>query len=257
MLRIVLVEERARPVVDGLAGDRRVVGVHHAVHEADAEPARDERRLRVDDALEQRERVVAAARRVGVVARERVRGERRQRFAVVARGEELERADADVARGHAREHRARQHLLAHDALARRHGGERARGRDAERGHRLAHDVLAQHGAERGASVAAARERRAPRALELDVASLAVLADDLAEQDRAPVAELRHEAAELVPGVRERDRLRALGQRVAGEHLRALGRSELRPRSSAEQLGERAVDLHDARRRAPSSGATRA
>ena len=50
-----------------------------------------------------------------VVARERVGGERDQRLAVVARGEELERADADVARRHAREHRAGQHLLAHDA----------------------------------------------------------------------------------------------------------------------------------------------
>ena len=45
--RIVRVEEGARAVVEGLAGDRRVVGVHHAVDEADAEPPRDERRLRV------------------------------------------------------------------------------------------------------------------------------------------------------------------------------------------------------------------
>ena len=35
LARIELVEERARPVVDGLAGDRRVVGVHDPVHEPD------------------------------------------------------------------------------------------------------------------------------------------------------------------------------------------------------------------------------
>ena len=38
-----------------------------------------------------------------VVAREGVGGERDQRLAVAARREELERADAEVARGHARE----------------------------------------------------------------------------------------------------------------------------------------------------------
>ena len=195
-------------------------------------------RLRVDHALEQRERVVAAAGGVGVVPRERVGGERDQRLAVAARGEELERADAEVARGHAREDRAGQHLLAHDALARRHGGERARGRDAERRHRLADDVLAQHRAERGASVAAARERRASRALELDVAPPPVVADDLAEQDRATVAELGDEPAELMAGVRERDAARrpsgtALPTSTCGAGLDASSSA-----SSAEQLGER-------------------
>src|SRR5688500_4387290 len=36
----------------------------------------------------------------------------------------------------------------------------------------------------------------------------------------PVAELRHELAELVPGVGERDGLRALGHAVAGQGSRA-------------------------------------
>ena len=152
-----------------------------------------------------------------VVARERVGGERDQRLAVVARGEELERADAEVARGHAREDRAGQRLLADDELAGRRDGERARGGDAERRHRLADEVLAQHRAERGASVAAARERRASGALELDVASPPVGADDLAEQDRPPVAELRDEPAELMAGVRERERLRACRDLVADEN----------------------------------------
>jgi hypothetical protein len=67
LVRIVLVEKGARSIVDRLAGDRGVVGVHHAVHEADPEPPCDEVRLGVDDALEERQRVVAGAFGVGVV----------------------------------------------------------------------------------------------------------------------------------------------------------------------------------------------
>ena len=195
--------------------------------------------------LEQGERVVAAAGGVGVVARERVGGERDQRLAIPARGEELERAHAEVARRHAGEDRARQHLFAHDALARRRDGEGARGRDAQRRHRLADEVLAQHGAERGASVAAARKRRPSRALELDVAPPSVLADDLAQQDGATVAELGDEAAELMAGVGERERLCAGRDLVADQQRRAgAGREQLR--AGAEQLGERLVDPHDPR-----------
>ena len=82
-----------------------------------------------------------------------------------------------------------------------------------------HDVFAQHRAEPGAPVAAARERRAAGALELDVAALAVAVDDLAEQERAAVAELGHEVAELVAGVEPGERLGALGHLVAGEESR--------------------------------------
>ena len=163
----------------------------------------------------------------------------------MASREELERADANVARRDAREHGAREHLLPSDDLARRHGRERTRGRHTERRHRLAHDVLAKHGTERGAAVPTARERRPPGALELDVAALAVRADDLAEQDRPSVTELPDEAPELVSGVGERDRLGALGQHVAREQLSSLGRFEL-GRIEPEHRRERAVDLHEAR-----------
>ncbi len=213
LARIVRVEERARSVVDRLAGDRRVVGVHHAVHEADAEPARDQARLRA------RRRDRGAPARRCRCPRRRGSGARARTTSAVASASTSPRAAKNskvptriwlaatrvsTAPGRASSRRTR--------LARRDGGERARRRDAERGHRLAHDVLAQHRPERGAPVAAAREGRAPRALELDVAPLAVLADDLAEQDRATVAELRDEVAELVARVGQRDRLRAVGQR---------------------------------------------
>ncbi len=94
--------------------------------------------------------------------------------------------------------------------------------NAQREHRLADDIFAQHGAERGATVAAARERRRTRALELDVAAHAIPVDDLAEQDGPAVAELRHEMPELVPGIGHRDRLGADGNRLAGQDLGPFG-----------------------------------
>jgi hypothetical protein len=102
--------------------------------------------------------------------------------------------------------------------------ERARRRDAERVHRLADQHLAQHRPDRRLAVAAARERRSPRALEGDVAALAGAVDHLAEQDGAAVAELRREAAELVAGVGLRDRLGAVRER----RCRRRRRRPLRP-----------------------------
>ena len=109
---------------------------------------------------------------------------------VAARGKILKRADADVARGNARQHSTGQHRLAKNLLAGRNGREGARGRDAQRVHGLGDDVFAQHRPERGAAVAAARKRRRHGARQLDVFARAVAADNVAEQDRAAVAELR-------------------------------------------------------------------
>jgi hypothetical protein len=99
--------------------------------------------------------------------------------------------------------------------------QRARGRDAQRVHGLADQHLAQHRAERRLAVAAARERRAARALEGDVAPPALAVDHLAQQQRPAVAQLRREAAELVAGVGLGDRRRRLGQCVAAEQRGAL------------------------------------
>ena len=46
------------------------------------------------------------------------------------------------------------------------------------------------------AVAVARKRRLARALELDVPAPAIAVDHFAQQDGAPVAQLRHEIAEL-------------------------------------------------------------
>ncbi len=121
-----------------------VVGVHHAVDEADQQPARDEIGLTRDDAGEQGVIGALCLEQVRIVAGDDVVGEPADRAGVAADGEELEGADADVARGDARQHRAGQRGLADDVLAGDDRGERARGRDAEREHGFADDVFTQH-----------------------------------------------------------------------------------------------------------------
>ena len=147
---------------------------------------------------------------------DRMIGEQPHGLGISAGGEILERADADMAGRDAGQHRAGQHGFAPHVLSRRHRGQGARRGHAKRRHRLADDVFAQHRPKRGAAIAAARERRPSGALELDVEARAVGGDDLAQQDGAPVAELRHEMAELVAGIGGGERRRAVGHQIAGE-----------------------------------------
>ena len=123
--------------------------------EADQQPLGHQRGLPADHGLEQHAIGFGRAPRLGVVARDHMVGEQPQRLAIAAGGEELEGAHADVAGGNAGQHRARQFAVAPDRLAGGDGRQRARRRDAEGRHRLAHDVFAQHGPDRGPAVAVA------------------------------------------------------------------------------------------------------
>ena len=167
------------------------------------------------------------AGRLGVVPRDGVVDEPPQQGGVAGGAGELEAADPQVAARHPRQQAPGQHGLALDRAARADHGQRAGGRDAEGVHALAHDVLAQHRADRGQAVAAAGERRASRALEVQVAHAAVGQPELAQQEGASVTEARGVAAELVTGVRLRHRPGALGDRAADEQLHALGAAEVR------------------------------
>ena len=71
--------------------------------------------------------------------------------------------------------------------------------------------------------------------------------DLAEEHRAAVAELRREAAKLMPGVGLRDRLGALGHGVAGEEGGA-GLARQGASVEAELFGELRVEEQRLRRR---------
>ena len=145
---------------------------------------------------------------VRMVAGDRVVGEALQEIRILVAGRVLERADAQVAGGDPHEDRPRQGRFTSDRIAGRDDGERSGRGDAERVHRFADHVLAQHRADGGLAVSAASERRTTRSLEVHVTALPGAVDEFAEQQRPAVSEPRREAAELVTGVRHRHRGRS-------------------------------------------------
>src|SRR5688572_26041465 len=108
-------------------------------------------------------------------------------------------------------------------------------------HRLADEVFAQHGPERRAAIAIAREGCASRALELDVTSHAVAPHPFTQQDGATITELRHEATELMTGVRLGDGVGVVRRLITREQSRAF--SFERARIEAEFFGQTRVE-HD-------------
>src|SRR5262245_37293091 len=134
--------------------------------------------------------------------------------------EKLEGAHPDMARSNARQNRARQRGLAKDELAREDRGKCTGRRNAKCVHRFADQVFTQHRSKCRQAVAGARKGSASRAFELNVTTKAVAVDYLAQKQRPPVAELGHEAAELVAGVRLRQWRRSLGSLIARKDPRA-------------------------------------
>src|SRR3984957_20862603 len=92
-------------------------------------------------------------------------------------------------------------------------------------HCFANEIFSQDRPQCGAAIAPPGERRSARALQLDIAPLAVAVHDLAKEDCAAVAELRNEIAELMPGIGHRDRLHARRNDVARKYRRQLVRLE--------------------------------
>ena len=119
--------------------------------------------------------------------------------------------------------------------------------NAERVHRLADHVLAQHRADRRLSVSASREWRATRALQVQVAPAAADVDHLADQQRSSVAESRREAAELMAGVGLRHRRRPGRRVVAYEEGDTVGRPQ-RIGIDAQLSGQCLVERQQAGRR---------
>jgi hypothetical protein len=198
--RVVGLEEGTRSVVDGLAGDGHVVGVHHAVDEADEHPLRHQPRLRSHHRVEQREGWQARISGCRVEASDRVVAEAPQQVAVAGRGGVLEAADTQVAARDAREHRAGQEVVPLHGTSGRDHGQGPGGRDAQGLHRLTDGVLPQHRPQHREPVAPAGERGAPRPLQVHVAPSTRRVGQLAEQQGATVAEARREAPELVAGI---------------------------------------------------------
>jgi hypothetical protein len=103
---VVVVHEGAGAVVDGFARQGHVVGVHDAVDEAHAHPARDQLGLAFAHRPQQPQIGVAIGRDGRRMSCDRVVGQLAQQGLVAARGRELEGADPKMAGGHASEHGA-------------------------------------------------------------------------------------------------------------------------------------------------------
>ena len=218
--RVVGVEERARAVVDGLAGDRRVVGVHDAVHEADEHPLRDERGLRRDDGLEQRQ-AAAPRGRAGGAGRSRGRP-----AGAAGRGRRWRGRTGSCrpAGGCARPARARRPAASSRAAPGRPvattASERVVGMP-----RACIASLTTCSRSIGPTAARPSPPRAngvrPGALEVQVAAPAVGSTSSPSSSARPSPSRGDEAAELVAGVRLRDRPRAVAGRRADEQAQAV------------------------------------
>ena len=149
-------------------------------------------------------------------------GEKTKALQVSPGRKELKRSDPDMACGYSGENGPRKFGFPGHGFSGHDGGERSCGRDAQRGHRLAHNVFAQHWSQRCPAIAASGKRSGPRALELDIAPDAVPVDNLAKQDGTTVAELRHKMSKLVSGVSQGNRLRRIRDPLPRQHLESLG-----------------------------------
>ena len=154
LVRMVGVHESAWAVVDRLARDRGVVGVQNTMNESNEHPACGQPGQRCDHRVIESPIWIFGLARFRVVPRDRVVGENTKVFDVAPRSKILKRADAQMARCNAGQDAARQRAFAHDVFAGQHRGERARRRNAKRGHGLADNVFADDRAERGAAIAA-------------------------------------------------------------------------------------------------------
>lgn len=225
--------EPERAVVQRQAEDRAVVGVHHAVAEAQRLPHRDQAGLALDH-VGQPERPtledVSDIEQVSEVPLDRVVGQHGEwRGRSVARVV-LEMAEAQEARRHAAHDRRRLGALALHRQRRRHQRQRARGRHAQRVHRFAGQVFADRRAQHRAPVGAARIRGRSGALELQLTRPRG-GVDLGDQQRTTVTELAGVATELVTGVDGRARRVAGPGTVAGQQRGGIGP----PPQTARQL----------------------
>ena len=211
------IHKGAGAIVDRLARDAAIVGVHHTVDKAEGHPLRHQFRLRRTDRAQKAKRVLG----LWVVSCDSIVGEGLERLRLTAMGKDLKSADAQMACGDAGDDGAGQRAaFAQDRLACGDSSQSAGGRHAERMHRLADQVFAQHRPNPSAAIAHTGIGSRPGTFELNVTALALAVDDLTQQDCTAIAKLRVEVAELMPGVKLRQGGRPCGHRIAAENLGA-------------------------------------
>ena len=163
LLRVELLHEGAGAVIDGVASNATVVGVHHTMNKAQAHPACHQCRLAGGNGFQQGKVRIVSIGRFWVVASNHMVGQRFQHRFIATHGSKLEGAHADMAASHTGQDGPRLGHLAYHALARRDGRQGAGGGYAHGGHELAHQVFAKHRAKGRTTIATPRKRRAAAA----------------------------------------------------------------------------------------------
>jgi hypothetical protein len=88
-------------------------------------------------------------------------------------------------------------------------------------HGLTDQVFTQHRPQRSATISVAGKGRQASALELQVVEDSIATSAFAKEDRTAIAQLRHEATELVSRVGHSDRVCILRQLVSGKQRRRI------------------------------------
>ena len=229
-------QKGAGAIVDGLARQRHVVGVHHAMDKADPHPLRDQPRLprrhRIKQPQRPRHARDSAARWYSPSAPAPCRSRR------APKRTETCRPGYDWPPPAPAPHRAtppasRQTVSPVATTA----SDRVVGTPKRR-HRLGNQIFPQHRPDRRLAIAAARKRRPARPFQLQIPAPPVRAQKLAQQMRPPVAKLRRKPAELMPGIGQRHRLGPRRHLGPGKPRRSLAVGQVQPKVPRQIAVER-------------------
>ena len=197
---VVVVEETEWAVVYGQPQCRHVVGIHHAVAEADALPCGDGIGGAVADLFQQGGVGIVGISAVGVVMPDEVVGKLLDFGFAAGVIEVFEMAETQKARGDAGQDGGGFDGFPINGVVAAAQGEGAGRGDAETVHGFGTEVFADGGAQDGAPVGKAGIGRFARTFELPLLALSRGIDGIANQDRAPVAKTRGIDAELMAAV---------------------------------------------------------
>ena len=217
-LRVKIIQERKRPEVEGDAEDRHVVGVHHSVAEPIGLPLGDQLRITFDDFTEHRQIRLRLFHAFREVQGQHVLRQLLLQFRLLGVVEIFEMPKAHVAVGQAQHHGGALLFLAPHWCGGTDHTQCTTAWNAQRMQCFRRQKLPDRRAQHRTTIAHARVRGLPGALEVQVPMLARFVVNLAQQQSAPVTQLRVVRAKLMPGIDHRSRLGLGPQLVPAEQL---------------------------------------
>jgi len=222
---VVPLEKSVGPVVERDPQDRHVVRVHHAMGEPLGDPPGHQAGGPLTDLGEEpyhpdRERL-GGEHEIGRLLRDHVLEQLADPLRFAPGREEFEAAEPHVTGCEAEQGGRGFGLFPLNRQVASGDPERPGRWNAEPGECLAGEILPDRRTQDGATVAKPGEPGATGALEMQIPALPSGIHHLAEQNGATIPELGHPDAELVAGVRLRDRLRAGQPEVPRQQRREL------------------------------------